>query len=320
MSRSVEEILRDSSTVAVVGASRDPEKPGGRVPPLLQKRGFRVIPVSPAEGQLFGEAVRESVADIDQTVDIVEVFRPAEEAPGIALAAAAIGARVLWLQEGITSPEAKRIAEEAGMDYVEDLCLDVESQRLGITKTPPGMQVVAELFRHSRWANARAFKVCLAADPALLTSAAGGTVESIDASLRHLTTVEEGFAAAIAGTAGSVPEGSTPLEAWTFLVTPTGLVDGYMKHELGWYAERADHLDSFFVDLVGRIDAERLSGDVKVPWLNFPTTVAEALTQVLVHSGHHRSQVFSALGERGVRVPDLDYVVMLAKERAAAAT
>lgn len=177
--------------------------------------------------------------------------------------------------------------------------------------------MVSELFRHSRWANA---KVCLVADPALLVAGAGGTVETIDASLRHLVTVEEGFAALIAATAGPVPEGITPLQAWTFLVTPTGLVDGYMKHELSWYAERADHLDSFFLDLVGRIDDEGLERDVRVPWLNYRTTVAEALTQALVHSGHHRSQVFSALGERGVKVPDLDYVVMLAKERAAAAT
>lgn len=183
-----------------------------------------------------------------------------------------------------------------------------------------GMSIVGELFRHSRWANARVFKVCLAADPELLTAAAGGTVDTIDASLRHLVSVEEGFAAIIAATAAPVPEGSTPLQAWTFLVTPTGFVDGYMKHELSWYAERADHLDTAFVDLVGQIDDERLASDAKVPWLNYPTTVAEALTQVLVHSGHHRSQVFSALGERGVKVPDLDYVVMLAKERAAAAT
>jgi uncharacterized protein len=67
---------------------------------------------------------------------VVEVFRPAEEAPNIALAAAAIGAKALWLQLGIISEEARRIAEEAGMDYIEDHCMGVESERLGITKTP----------------------------------------------------------------------------------------------------------------------------------------------------------------------------------------
>jgi uncharacterized damage-inducible protein DinB len=102
------------------------------------------------------------------------------------------------------------------------------------------------------------------------------------------------------------------------MVTPTGLVDGYMKHELAWYGERVDYLDAFFTDLVSRIDDDGLSREAEVPWLTYPTTVGEALTQVLVHSGHHRSQVFSALGERGIQVPDLDYVVMLAKERAAA--
>ncbi|MEA2683335.1 MAG: DinB family [Chloroflexota bacterium] len=176
--------------------------------------------------------------------------------------------------------------------------------------------MIEELFRHSRWANARVFKVCLAADPALLTAGAGGTVESIDASLRHLVTVEEGFAAVIAGE-GVVPEGSSAEDAFTALVTPTGLADGYMKHELSWYAERAGELDSYFLDLVSRVDEEGLARHVQVPWLSFSTTVSDALVQVLVHSGHHRSQVFSALGERGVKVPDLDYVIMLAKERAA---
>jgi len=180
------------------------------------------------------------------------------------------------------------------------------------------MNIVTELFRHNRWANARVFKVCLAAEPSILTVDAGGTVESIDASLRHLVSVEEGFFAVIAGRAGPAPEGSTPLEAWTAMVTPTGLVDGYMKHELAWYGERVDYLDAFFTDLVSRIDDDGLSREAEVPWLTYPTTVGEALTQVLVHSGHHRSQVFSALGERGIQVPDLDYVVMLAKERGAA--
>ncbi len=180
------------------------------------------------------------------------------------------------------------------------------------------MSIVPELFRHNRWANARVFKVCLATEASILTANAGGTVESIDASLRHLVSVEEGFCAAIAAGAGPAREGSTSLEASTAMVAPTGLVDGYMNHELGWYAERLDYLDAFFTDLVCRIDDDGLSRDVEVSWLSYPMTVGEALTQVLVHSGHHRSQVFSALGERGMRVPDLDYVVMLAKERAAA--
>ncbi|MEA2683339.1 MAG: uncharacterized protein QOK05_1667 [Chloroflexota bacterium] len=135
MGRDIKQILEESRTVAVVGASRDPEKPGGRVPPRLQKRGFKVIPVSPAGGRLFGEDVVNSLAEVDGPVDIVQVFRPSEEAPQIALAAAAIGAKALWLQEGLTSADARRIAEEAGMDYVEDRCVDVESQRLGIEKT-----------------------------------------------------------------------------------------------------------------------------------------------------------------------------------------
>ncbi|MHB8510380.1 MAG: DinB family protein [Candidatus Dormibacteria bacterium] len=175
-----------------------------------------------------------------------------------------------------------------------------------------GVDSMGELFRHNRWANARVFKVCLAADPSLVTAEARGTFQSIDASLRHLVAVEEGFGGVISEVSGSDALPVPP----TFMVSATGMADGYMEHELAWYAERAAYLDSFYCELVGGITQVGLGREVKVPWLTFSTTVAEALTQVLVHSGHHRSQAFSALGERGVKVPDLDYVVMLARERA----
>lgn len=120
-------ILAGAVTVAVVGASRDPRKAGGSAPAGLQPHGFRLIPVNPlAAGQtLFGEMVYARLEDIPGRVDIVDVFRPAADAPQIAREAVAIGAGALWLQEGIVSAEARRIAEAAGMDYVEDLCISV---------------------------------------------------------------------------------------------------------------------------------------------------------------------------------------------------
>jgi predicted CoA-binding protein len=74
------------------------------------------------------------VADVDRPVDVVEVFRPSEEAPVIARQAAAIGAKVLWLQEGIVSEGARRIAEAAGLDFVQDRCMGLESRQLDIHK------------------------------------------------------------------------------------------------------------------------------------------------------------------------------------------
>ncbi|HET7466827.1 MAG TPA: CoA-binding protein [Candidatus Dormibacteraeota bacterium] len=126
--KSPEQVLRSARTIAVVGASRDPRKAGGSVPAGLQQRGFRIIPVNPnAAGELFGERVYHSLLDVTEPVDLVDVFRPAADAPEIARHAAAIGARALWLQLDIRSDEARRIAEAAGMDYVEDQCTAVVS-------------------------------------------------------------------------------------------------------------------------------------------------------------------------------------------------
>jgi predicted CoA-binding protein len=122
-----EQILRYARTIAVVGASRDPGKSAASVPLALQGRGFRIIPVNPFAETLMGERVYKSLVDIGEKVDVVDVFRPSADAPAVARQAAAIGARALWLQQGITSDEARRIAEAAGMDYVEDRCMAVEA-------------------------------------------------------------------------------------------------------------------------------------------------------------------------------------------------
>jgi predicted CoA-binding protein len=105
------------------------------VPFGLQRRGFRIIPVNPYADELFGERVYHSLTDISEHVDLVDVFRPAEDAPEIARQAAAIGAGALWLQLDIRSAEARRIAAAAGMDYVEDECTAVVSALYQITKT-----------------------------------------------------------------------------------------------------------------------------------------------------------------------------------------
>ena len=132
------EIYERSSTIAVVGASKDESKPSHTIPRYLQTQGFRIVPVSPRGGEIFGEKVYATLAEIPDPVDVVDVFRPAEEAPGIARDAAAIGAKVLWLQSGIYSDEAYEIAKAEGLDVVMDTCMGVTHGRLGLGPGPHG--------------------------------------------------------------------------------------------------------------------------------------------------------------------------------------
>jgi predicted CoA-binding protein len=99
------------------------------VPAAMQAYGWRVIPVNPHAETLLGERVYRRLADIPEPVDVVNVFRPSAEAAGIARQAVEIGAKALWLQLGIRSEEARRIAEDAGLIYVEDRCVAVERAR-----------------------------------------------------------------------------------------------------------------------------------------------------------------------------------------------
>ncbi|HXC78531.1 MAG TPA: CoA-binding protein [Candidatus Acidoferrum sp.] len=134
--RPAPEVLASAKTIAVVGASRDPRKAGGSVPEGLQRRGFRIIPINPFADELFGERAYRSLADVPEKIDLVDVFRPAADAPEIARQAVAIGARALWLQEDIRSAEARLIAEEAGLDYIEDECTAVVASLYRIKKEP----------------------------------------------------------------------------------------------------------------------------------------------------------------------------------------
>lgn len=134
MSKSSAEILEQATTIAVVGASRDPNKAGGSVPAGLQARGFRIIPINPFAATLFGERVYRSLSEVPVKIDLVDVFRPAADAPKIARQAVAVGAKALWLQLDIRSDEARRIAEAAGLDYVEDECTAVVSSLYRIRK------------------------------------------------------------------------------------------------------------------------------------------------------------------------------------------
>jgi predicted CoA-binding protein len=117
------EILRAARTIALVGASPRPNRPSHGVMRYLLEHGYRVIPVRPRDcDEVLGVPCVASLAEIDEPVDLVDVFRRAEFCADVAREAVAAGAGALWLQLGIVSPEARRIALEAGLDYVEDLC------------------------------------------------------------------------------------------------------------------------------------------------------------------------------------------------------
>jgi predicted CoA-binding protein len=124
--RSAQQILAEASVIAVVGASRDPLKPAHSVPLQMLRHGWRIIPVNPFVDEVFGVRTVKTLADIDEPVDLVDIFRPADDAVEIVRQAVAIKAPAVWLQSGIVSAEARKIATDAGIDYVEDRCLAVE--------------------------------------------------------------------------------------------------------------------------------------------------------------------------------------------------
>jgi predicted CoA-binding protein len=124
--RSPQQILAEARTIAVVGASPDPSRPSNDVMHYLLGAGYRVIPVRPADcDDVLGMPRVSSLAEIDEPIDLVDVFRRPEAVPEHAREAVAVGAKALWLQVGIESEEARRIAEEAGLDYVENACTKV---------------------------------------------------------------------------------------------------------------------------------------------------------------------------------------------------
>lgn len=128
----VDKILRSYDTITVVGASNDPDKPAHYVPAHMQEHGWRIIPVNPRGGTIVGEPAYPSLAQVPERVGLVDVFRPSAQTAEIARQAVAAGATALWLQLHITSDEARRIAEDAGLLYVENRCLIIEQRRLNL--------------------------------------------------------------------------------------------------------------------------------------------------------------------------------------------
>jgi predicted CoA-binding protein len=128
--RALRHLFADVRTIAIVGLSRDWFRPSYFVAKYLKDRGYRIVPVNPRYEEVLGLRCYPDLASVPERVDVVDVFRRAEEAPAIAREAVAIGARVLWLQLGVVSAEAKAIASAAGLTVVMDRCMKIEFARL----------------------------------------------------------------------------------------------------------------------------------------------------------------------------------------------
>ena len=133
----VARILTSYDTITVVGASSATQKAAHYVPAHMQQHGWRIIPINPKADRILGEPVYRSLAEVPEQIGLVDVFRPSEATPDFARQAVAAGASALWLQLHIESDEARRIAEDAGLLYVENRCLIIEQRRLGLNAPRP---------------------------------------------------------------------------------------------------------------------------------------------------------------------------------------
>jgi predicted CoA-binding protein len=129
-------IYEETKTIAVVGASENEHKAAHTIPRYLQQQGYRIIPVNPKGGEILGEKVYPSLDEIEEPIDVVDVFRPSEETPGVARQAVEAGAKVLWLQEGIESEKAERIATEGGLKVVMNRCMGETHHQLRLGPGP----------------------------------------------------------------------------------------------------------------------------------------------------------------------------------------
>ena len=125
-----EEVLNSSRVIAVVGLSAKPDRPSYRVASYLKENGYKIIPVNPGEEEILGNVCYPDLVSIPEPVDVVDIFRRSEEVPAIVEEAIKIGAKVVWMQEGVINEEAAARAEKAGLVVVMDRCMLKEHQKL----------------------------------------------------------------------------------------------------------------------------------------------------------------------------------------------
>lgn len=133
------EILKETCTIAMIGASPDPSKPSYGVMEYLMAQGYKVIPVRPGEGEILGMPIVNSLEEIDEPIHMVDVFRKSEAAPEVARQAVAVGATSLWLQPGCVSDDARDIATQAGLAFAEDICTKQVHRDEGVGAIGPSL-------------------------------------------------------------------------------------------------------------------------------------------------------------------------------------
>jgi predicted CoA-binding protein len=134
--QTVRELLKTSNTIASVGLSSNPEKDSHWVVSYLKNNGYKIIPVNPTASEIMGEKSYASLSEIPEKVDIVQIFRKPEDVPPVVEEAIKMGAKVVWMQEGIVNEEAGQAAEEAGLFVVMDVCMRAAHQWLKIGPKP----------------------------------------------------------------------------------------------------------------------------------------------------------------------------------------
>jgi len=130
------DILNSTNTIASVGLSSSQEKESYWIVAYLMEQGYKVIPVNPKANEILGEKAYVSLSDIPDKVDVVQVFRRPEDVPPIVDEAIRIGAKVVWMQEGIVNYDAARTAQDAGLQVVMDACMRATHRRLAIGPKP----------------------------------------------------------------------------------------------------------------------------------------------------------------------------------------
>ncbi|MCS7138238.1 MAG: CoA-binding protein [Candidatus Caldarchaeum sp.] len=130
----IREILKKYKRVAVVGASREPVKPANYVPRFLMKQGYEIIPVNPFADEVLGQKAYKSLEELQQPVEIVDVFRPSEAVYEVALSALKVNPKVFWMQEGIYNKDAAELLRSKGVVVVWNRCMMKEHNRLFGTK------------------------------------------------------------------------------------------------------------------------------------------------------------------------------------------
>lgn len=165
------------------------------------------------------------------------------------------------------------------------------------------MRTLPDMFAYNTWANAQVFSACLNVDQARLDAQAPGTYGTLTETLIHMIQVERAYAIMLR---------DEPL--------PTAAArDEFLAHDVAWFADTAVRLGAVYADLLTHASDAYYDEPLHVPWFDFALTKHDGLLQVLSHSAQHRAQVFSVLGQHGVNVPDLDYVLFVESKLAGGA-